>query len=428
MKLNYSFVLLAVAATAMALLAAVFAPTPSLRYVALAGAAIVVLLTIIVYRKTIRPVHILTGGIDLLREQDFASRIRRVGNRDADAIVDMFNDMMDRLKRERLHVREQNEFLDLLVNASPMAVIILDDNDCITSANEAAATMLSVPVGELSGRCLADIPSQLAAESAALPMGSATVVRVLGAHEVFRCSRLGFMDSGWTHPFILIERLTDEVRAAEKQAYTKVIRMMAHEVNNSMGAIASTLDTVSAVLGDSPYAAELLPPLKACRERAGVMTGFIRSFAEVVRVPEPVVQLTDYQEVIGASLPVLEALCAKSGATLSIDLERAAPLRLDVMLMQQAVVNIVKNAAESAGEGGHVSICADGRTLVITDNGPGIAPEISGRLFSDIFTTKPEGQGLGLMLVAEILGRMSARFSLLTSADDGLTRFSISFA
>lgn len=429
MKLNSWFILLCICTMALAILAAALAsgalqPAPTVHYGALGLLALTAGLTIVVYRRTIRPVRTLTGALDLLREQDFASRIRRVGNREADAIVDMFNDMMDRLKRERLHVREQNEFLDLLVNASPMGVLILDGKDRIASANAAAAEMLGNPA-ELIGAGISTLESPLAAAAAELPMHSSTVVRPAGVHEVFRCSRQGFMDSGWLHPFVLIERLTEEVRAAEKQAYTKVIRMMAHEVNNSMCGISSTLETVSQMLAESPVNADLLPPLQACNERAATMTAFIRSFAEVVKVPEPEMHLTDYIEVIESSLPLLENLCGKSGAGLEVDLERSAPLRLDSVLMQQAVVNIVKNAAESAGPGGKVTITAEGRTLTIADNGPGIPPEVAERLFSDIFTTKPEGQGLGLMLVAEILGRMHARFSLLTSPADGLTRFTI---
>lgn len=390
---------------------------------ALIAVGVLLLLLLIVYRQALRPMKVVTRGMDLLREQDFASRLRHVGQKDADRLVDMFNQMMDTLKRERLHVREQNEFLDLLINESPMAVIILDGENRVASANRAAVDMLGVD--DLCGKNFREIDSPLAPECDAVAMRSSRIVRIPGSFDVFRVSRNGFMDSGWLHPFLLIERLTAEIREVERIAYTRVIRMMAHEVNNSVTAINSTLHAIDRAITDTPLAGSVATPLRACAERAEAMTAFIRAFADVVKIPEPNLILTDYMELVQSSLPLLESICALNGATLSVDLAEAAPLRLDPVLMQQVTVNIVKNAAESAGRGGKVTISAVGRTLTVTDNGPGLSPEAASRVFTDVFTTKPSGQGLGLMLVGEILRKHSARFSLKTSPVDSLTRFSI---
>ena len=90
----------------------------------------VVLVTILYlflfYRRIIKPLDIIGNGMELLKEQDFSSRLSRVGQKEADRIVDIFNKMMEQLKNERLHLREQNHFLDLLINASPMGVIMLN--------------------------------------------------------------------------------------------------------------------------------------------------------------------------------------------------------------------------------------------------------------------------------------------------------------
>lgn len=375
-------------------------------------------LLILVYRILFRPIKAITVGMDLLREQDFASRLRKVGQPDADRLVDLFNSMMDRLNRQNLHIREQNEFLDLLIEASPLGVIILDDNDRITQLNAAAREMLCID----SPQPLRSLTSPLAAALVQLGRGETRTLR-LGDSEVFRCSRLHFMDRGWPHPFMLIERLTDEVRAAEKQAFTRVIRTMAHEVNNSMAAIISTLSTVRSIVADTPSADTLSGPIDACVNRSGELTGFVRRFAEVVKVPEPRLCLTDFMELINSARPILESLCAACGARLITDLEDAAPVRMDPVLMQQALVNIVKNAAESASRDGTVTLRAKGRTLLVIDDGPGLAPDSADQIFSTLYSSKPGGHGLGLLLVAEILNKHSARFSLRT--DSPLTTFSI---
>lgn len=379
-------------------------------------------LLVLVYRSLFRPLRIIESGMDLLREQDFSSRLRKVSQPEADRLVEIFNDMMDRLKAQNLRMQEQNAFLKQLIDAAPMAVMILNDADLITSANPAARRMLGIDAVPCS---LGSLESPLARSVAATGRDSVRTVR-LGGRKIYRCSRLHFMDRGWPHPFVLIESMSEEVRQAERTALTRVIRTMAHEVNNSMAGILSTLDTLGSILHDDPSTAPLLPPLQACMTRSEEMTAFIGRFADVVKVPEPTLCLTDYQELVESSQLILQSLCHRCGARLVTDVEASSPLRLDPTLMQQVLVNVVKNAAESAGPGGTVSITAHHHTLTVTDNGPGLAPGADERLFSSLYTTKPQGQGLGLMLVAEILHKHHADFGLRTdSAAPHLTTFTI---
>ncbi len=384
---------------------------------------LLLLTAVFVYRMYVRPMRIVKRGMELVREQDFASRLRKVGQGDADRLVDMFNQMMDCLKHERLRVREQNEFLDLLINESPMGVMILDDEGLISSANRAAGEILNCR--ELAGMNIAQLDSLLAEKIATMKMRTTETASGDNEMEIFRLSKLGFMNDGWLHPFVLIERLTEEVREAERRAYTRVIRIMAHEVNNSVGGISSVLQTLEKEIEESPDSAGMLPSLRACGERADSLIGFINAYAEVVKVPEPQLRLTDYYSLVNSSLPLLESICARHGASLTADLDDAGPLYCDPVLICQVIVNVVKNAAESAGKGGKVEIFASGKTLTVSDDGPGIPDEVSRRLFKDVFTTKPDGHGLGLMLVSEILRKHRWQFSLHTPSPR-VTRFTIS--
>lgn len=376
---------------------------------------------IIFYRKTIRPMKIIKLGMDLVREQDFASRLRHVGQSNADQLVDMFNEMMERLKHERLRVREQNEFLDLLINASPTGIILLNDAGLITMTNQAAKDILGIRNPE--GMTIGEIDSPITTRALQLHRGETATVKANDDREIYRLTRLGFMDRGWTHPFIVIERLTQEVREAEQRAYTKVIRMMAHEVNNSVGGISSTLQSIESEIGTSDPVSRLIGPIRACTERADSLMGFIKAYAEIIKIPDPKLKLTDFCALVESSLPLLESICNRCGASLSSNLEDAQPLRLDPVLMQQVMVNVVKNAAENAGHGGHVTIIADERKLTVINDGPELTQEVSERLFKDVFTTKPDGHGLGLMLVGEILRKHGAVFSL--KSENGMTKFSM---
>lgn len=104
---------------------------------------------------------------------------------------------------------------------------------------------------------------------------------------IYRCSRLSFVDRGFAHPFILIESLTSEVVKAEKKAYEKVIRMIAHEVNNTVAGITSTLESVSDALQDTEDSDDLREVMQVCVERCYSMSRFITNFADVVKILMP---------------------------------------------------------------------------------------------------------------------------------------------
>lgn len=177
------------------------------------------------YRKIVKPMSTIGSGMELLREQDFSSRLSRVGQYEADRIVNVFNRMMEQLKNERLRMREQNHFLDLLIQASPMGVVIMTLDGEVSQLNPMAVKMLGVRLEEAQNRKLDKIDSPLAEELASIPKETTSVVRLNDAN-IYKCTHFSFIDRGFKHPFFLIERMTDEVMKAEKRAYEKVIRMI----------------------------------------------------------------------------------------------------------------------------------------------------------------------------------------------------------
>ncbi|MDE6380622.1 MAG: PAS domain-containing protein [Muribaculaceae bacterium] len=390
-----------------------------------AVALVGVILLVLFYRNVMRPLRSIANGIDLLRAQDFSSRLSHVGQREADRIVDMFNGMMSSLKQERLKLREQNHFLDLLIDVSPLGIIMLGNDGRISSANRAAARFLDFDdTRDLNGVLPDEINSSLGNMLCALKDKEVKVVR-LNDSMVYRLSRLSFMESGMSHPFYLIEKLTDEVMKAERKSYEKVIRMMAHEVNNSLAGIISVMETAGEEIDDP----DLKEAIEACEDRCRDMGAFITKFASAVKIPEPNRINVDLADLLRKRAHLFESICSAAGASLDLQLpDREVPVIIDPVLMEQVVTNIVKNAAESAGIGGEVGIQIrePGTTLIISDNGPGISPEAAEMLFTPFFTTKETGHGLGLLLVSEVLNSHGCRFSLET-CPDGLTRFRIRF-
>lgn len=381
------------------------------------------------YRKAVKPLQTIGNAMDLLREQDFSSRLAPVGQHEADRIVQLFNRLMDQLKNERLHVREQNHFLDLLISASPMGVILFDFNFKVTGLNAAALRFLGgMPEADVVGRSLDAVSSPLAARLAQIPRGCIETVRLSDAM-IYRCSSLSFIDRGFSHPFMLVESLTSEIVKAEKRTYEKVIRMIAHEVNNSVAGVTSTLDSLSEILEPSDENGELRAVIQVCSERCYGMNHFISRLAEVVKIPEPNLRTVSLNSQVEACRLLMEQVCQQRGIRLTAELDAGQPkARLDAVLFEQVLVNIVKNAAESTESGGEIRIRTTLHPLCleVADNGAGIAPENEDKLFTPFFSTKPSGQGIGLMLIREILTQHGCLFSLKTEAD-GWTRFRICF-
>lgn len=431
MRIKSFFIILALILLALSGALAYWAthlPDSRLPYYIMEGTIAFILIYLIVfYNKIVKPMHTIGNGMELLREQDFSSRLSPVGQHEADRIVNIFNRMMDQLKNERLRLREQNHFLDLLIQASPMGVIITDLDGNISQANPMAIKMLGIHLESLLNKPIEKIDSPLATELAALSKEETRVVRLNDAN-IYRCTFTFFIDRGFQHPFYLIERMTDEVIRAEKKAYEKVIRMIAHEVNNTTAGITSTLDTVEQALATEKDMEEICDVMHVCTERCFSMSKFITRFADVLKIPEPLLSRNSLNETATTCVRFMEGLCNDHHIQLTL---QCAPdvgdVNLDTSLFGQVLVNIIKNAVESIGQDGEIRITTTApASLEVADNGPGISKETEEKLFSPFFSTKPHGQGIGLIFIREVLNRHGCTFSLRTY-NDGWTRFRISF-
>lgn len=383
---------------------------------------------VLLYRGVVMPSRTVCNGFDILASQDFNNRLRTTGEPVSDRIARLFNEMIVRLKEERLRVREQNHFLDLLIQASPVGIAIFDLDGRVSHVNAAFVEICGVEESEMLGKRLDSLPGRMASELAALPPGGKSTVRIDATH-IYSCHLLSFMESGLRRRFVIVEPLGEELRKAERDAYGKVIRTISHEVNNTLGGLMSFLETLEDVPEEDPAVKELA---ESCHDRCGNLARFIGAYADVVRIPEPSLAPVDICEEVRMLAPFARSL-AGGGISLKLDIPDAPVMVMaDAAQLQQVMVNIVKNAAQSVGDtGGEISVSVSytekSARLTVTDNGPGISEEVSRELFTPFFTTRPAGCGVGLTLAAEVLRRHGTRFSLATDPATHLTSFEIIF-
>lgn len=389
------------------LVAGVFTTLP--HWAGIAAAAVAVAAFVVTLRAVRKPLQAVSNGIYLLREQDFSSRLRRVGQPDADRVVDFFNSLMATMKEERLKTKQRHKLLTLLIERSPMGVAMCDFDGNIESTND-AFDRFATPALKQALDELAD--------------GETRTVR-FGAEGIYRISRLWIMDSGFRRPFFLVEQLADEIIEAEKNIFNRIVRTLGHEINNTLGSVISVTDSLASIHADDP---EVSAVLHSCTDRCSGLVRFVSSYADIVKLPEPDFIDLDLNGFVAEMLPFLRTLLPDN-IRLDTRLSADAPtVKADPVLLERVVVNAVKNSVESiAAASGTVTLATSAATLTVSDDGPGLTPEATEAVFSPFFSTKRNGRGLGLMLIAEITRRHHAGCTLATDAATGLTSLTLTF-
>lgn len=375
-----------------------------------------VIISLNLYKQLIQPLTYLRQGISAIKDQDFNVKFLFTGKKEVDELVDVYNRMIDELRKERTKQQEQHFFLEKLIQTSPTGIIVLDFDGQIKQINPIATAVLQTNP-ELLSRHIQDMET-----------GTSRTIRTDGLR-TFKIQKSRFMDRGFERVFVMMEEVTAEIFEAEKNVYSKVIRMMAHEVNNTVGPVNSIMNTALAQqhLWVNETDDQLKNALKIAIERNQNLNVFMRNFADLVKIPVAKKEQVDLIALLKSVTELMFFQANEKQVKFKFDLPVEPYLiRADVEQMEQALINIIKNAIEAIGNDGFIQLSMDkGRkALVITDTGKGISPENAAHLFSPFFSTKKDGQGIGLTLVREILLNHGFEFSLKTFGEKD-TRFTI---
>jgi two-component system, NtrC family, nitrogen regulation sensor histidine kinase NtrY len=412
---------------------------------------------VLMVRRLFRALAFVADSAQFLDEGEYTTRFVAVGQPEVDRLIGVYNRMIDSLRAERQRVHEQHSFLSRILEVSPAGIVVLDFDGRIDLVNPAAARLLQADGAALRGQAGGASGLPLLHEIAALGAGTTKVVALPGGRRVRALSGT-FLDRGFPRRFFLFEELTEELRRSEKAAYEKLIRMMSHEVNNSVGASRSLIE--SSLLYGTHLApddrADFQRALQIAIDRMGQLNVFMRGFADVVRLPPPARQPTDLRAVLDGIEGLTRVQREERRIGWAWQASEVPPVSLDRVQIEQALLNVVKNAIEAIDRDGTITVtlAIDGTLengpggtafaaselpgsrrasprevrvrLVIADTGPGIPDDVREQLFTPFFTTKPSGQGIGLTMVQEILQNHRAEYHL-ASAPGGPTRFTIVF-
>ena len=377
------------------------------------------------YKQLIQPLKLLMQGTAAIKDRDFNVKFLPTGKYEMDELIGVYNQMIDELRKERTRQEEQHLFLEKLIYTSPTGILILDYDENIQQVNPKALQLLGIGQEEILRKSIDEMEHPVIQQIRLLASGTSKTFTMTGAI-TFKIQKSHFIDRGFPRHFIMIEELTAEILEAEKKTYGKIIRMMAHEVNNTIGPVNSILQFSLQSPGQETA---LTNAIGVAIERNNNLNMFMRNYADLVRIPPPDKKQIDLYRLLKNIAGLMQL---RSGEK-KIDFRVYKPdqdyiINADGLQMEQAIINIVNNSMEAIEKEGTVSflLSKHPNQLIIRDTGSGISQETGANLFSPFYSSKPDGQGIGLTVIRDILMNHGYIFSLKTIAP-GCTEFQIQF-
>jgi nitrogen fixation/metabolism regulation signal transduction histidine kinase len=352
-------------------------------------------------QRVVRPLRTLAGLLAGLREGDFSSRARGSDPRDAlGTVIGEINALGDTLQEQRVGALEATALLRRVMSEIDVAVYAFDDADTLVLLNRAGERLLGRP----AERALGLNADQLGL--AAFLAGEAPrVVEAMlpGATGRWEIRRGTFRQHSRPHQLLVVADLSRALREEERLAWQRLVRVLSHEINNSLAPIKSLAGSLVDLLGRRPAPVDrdqdLQGGLRVIENRAEALSRFMAAYARLARLPAPRVAPVDVGEWVRrvASLEPRLRVTIEPGPPVTVD--------ADGDQLDQLLINLVKNAVDAVVDRqGTVTLTwarANGQLEVrVLDNGPGLAGTTN--LFVPFFTTKPSGSGIGLALSRQI--------------------------
>ncbi len=345
----------------------------------------------------------LANLVEGLREGDYSVRAR-VPRKDGDhaMLVDGFNRLAMHLQDERQALHETLQLLSKTLATLDGAVFAFEGDARLRMVNPAGERLLGAPATELIGQGAA----QLGLEALfALPSGSIHAQVFAGQFGRWQVSHASLRSHSQAGSLLVIQPMERALREEEAQAFRRLLRVLSHEINNSLAPIASMADTLQRLMPpegerlDDERRADLVHGLDLIEQRSGALQRFLGGYARLAKLPAP--QLAPLR--VADMGQRVQRLLDDARISLHGDLEQA--VLADGDQLEQVLINLVRNALEADPSCGQVQLSwreeGDQVSIEVTDGGPGLPASDS--LFVPFFTTKPSGSGIGLVLSRQII-------------------------
>ncbi|HEY2090901.1 MAG TPA: ATP-binding protein [Thermoanaerobaculia bacterium] len=337
---------------------------------------------------------VLGNALSAFRDGDFGLRLAVRGDRELAELKAMYNALADTVRDSREAVHQKEVLLDTILQRTPVAVVLLNAADRVVYSNTAARELLANGA-RLNERVLFDLPLASALREALLASHDA----IFGSDdEIFHVGQRLFHLNTQRHRLILIERLTPQLRRQEIAVWKKAIRIMNHEINNTVAPISSLFHSARRAQEQPEHRHRVDEIYGLIEERLAFLRTFLGAYAEFARLPDPQKKRTEWCEVI-QSAQLFYSFRVEGTPALESDLDPAQ--------MQQVLINLVKNAHESGSAAEEIVVSVERAgpdcVLRVLDRGRGMSEDVMRQALVPFYSTKPDGSGVGLALSNEIV-------------------------
>jgi two-component system nitrogen regulation sensor histidine kinase NtrY len=360
----------------------------------------------------------LSGSVASLRDGDFSVSLNERRNDEFGDLIRAHNDLGRVLREERQNLFQRELLLDTMVQNSPIALVLVESGGHIVYANLAARALLNdgrAMNGFDFDSIIADCPAPLQQTLVSRNDGLFTVP-IDNEEETFHLSQRGFRLHGRDHRMYLIKRLTRELGRQEVKTWKKVIRVISHELNNSLAPISSLAHSGRELArqGDSTRLDAVFDTIE---DRARHLHGFIQSYAEFARLPQPQPQSVAWGEFLAQLARHYPFVLRGQSPTAAGWFDRGQ--------LEQVLINLLKNAHEAGGPANAIELEVGERgtdqRIEVRDRGGGMSAAVLASALLPFYSTKRSGSGLGLALAREIVEAHGGRIALANRDGGGLS-------
>lgn len=362
-------------------------------------------------------IRALTGSVASFRDGDFSFSIRARRGDEVGDLVHAHNELGRVLREQRQNLFQRELLLDTVVQNTPTALLLVEPGGRVVYANIAARHLLNAGrplAGEAFDEVIASGPAALAQAVAGEGDGLFSVP-LEDEEETFHLSQRVFKLQGRPHRLYQLKRLTRELARQEVATWKKVIRVISHELNNSLGPIRS-LSHSGRLLAQRNDSTRLGVVFDTIEERTRHLEGFIQGYARFAKLPTPQVQVVEWGGLLEA---IARHYPFRVDGPLPADVAR-----FDRAQIEQVLINLLKNAHEAGGaaESIEVRVAQDAREVAIEvrDRGSGMNDAVLANALLPFYSTKRSGSGLGLALAREIAEAHGGRVHLANRDGGGL--------